>query len=102
MIFNCKKFLCKKKSSILKFFDANVNVSMLKQMLKQKGIEELFSFDGHGVIVSFDKDLINLQNSNMKICSPNLMKDLGFTIIDSLYAESVKPFYVKDQTKLAC
>lgn len=74
----------------------------IKQMLKQKGIEELFSFDGHGVIVSFDKDLINLQNSNMKICAPNLMKDLGFTVIDSLYAESVKPFYVKEQTKLAC
>ncbi|MGD0466592.1 MAG: hypothetical protein ABSA84_07855 [Gammaproteobacteria bacterium] len=67
----------------------------IKQLLLQKGIEELFSFDGHGVVVSFSKELIAMQNNNMDIVAPRLMEDLGFTVIDSLYSDVVKPWYVK-------
>ncbi len=67
----------------------------IKQILQKKGIQELFSFDGHGVVVSFSEKLIAMQNSNMDIVAPKLMKDLGFTVIDSLYAEDVKPFYIE-------
>lgn len=67
----------------------------IKQQLQQQGIEELFSFDGHGVVISFDEKFIKMQNSTMNIVAPKLMQDLGFTVIDSLYADAVKPWYVK-------
>lgn len=67
----------------------------IKQKLQQQGIEELFSFDGHGVVISFDEQLIKMQNTHMNIVAPKLMQDLGFTVIDSLYADVVKPWYVK-------
>lgn len=66
----------------------------IKNILQAKGIEDLFSFDGHGVVISFDKDLMSIQNNNMSIDYPKIMADLGFTVIDSLYSEKVKPWYV--------
>lgn len=68
----------------------------IKAILQAKGIEELFSFDGHGVVISFSEDLISIQNNAMKISYPDIMTDLGFTVIDSYYSEKVKPWYVAD------
>ena len=66
----------------------------IKSILQARGIEELFSFDGHGVVISFSEDLVAMQNNVMTIAYPNIMSDLGFTVIDSLYSEKVKPWYV--------
>ena len=46
-------------------------------------------FSGHGVILSFTQDLINAQCAQHK----NRIDALGFSVLDSAYADSIKPFY---------
>ena len=69
----------------------------IRLILQAKGIEELFSFDGHGVVISFSENLITMQNENMSIDYPDIMKDLNFAVVDSLYSDKVKPWYVVNQ-----
>ena len=66
----------------------------IKEILQAKGLTELFSFDGHGVVISFSEDLMIMQNDHMSVSYPEIIADLGFTVIDSLYSEKVKPWYV--------
>jgi hypothetical protein len=65
----------------------------IKAILHSQGIEELFSFDGHGVVISFSDQLVAAQNQLMQIDRQDIMADLGFTVIDSLYSDSVRPWY---------
>lgn len=86
------KTVYEKQSNTRSFIDIWQDI---KATLQNKGLEELFSFDGHGVVISFSPELISMQNSNMNIMAPKLMTDLSFTVIDSLYSDHVKPYYAK-------
>jgi hypothetical protein len=50
------------------------------------------SFSGHGMIMSFDPDLIQKQNQR-KISNRQLAEDLGVAGIDSLYGKNMDVFY---------
>lgn len=89
------KTVYKNRSGIRSFINIWQDI---KQQLQQQGITELFSFDGHGVVISFAEDLIAMQHNNMDIVAPDLMRDLGFTVIDSLYADVVKPWYAIEKS----
>lgn len=50
------------------------------------------SFSGHGMVFSFDSDLIQQQNQR-SISDPALAQDLGVAGIDSLYGKEIDVFY---------
>jgi hypothetical protein len=50
------------------------------------------SFSGHGMVFSFDSELIKLQNER-SISDPELANDLGVAGIDSLYGKEMDVFY---------
>lgn len=54
--------------------------------------KELASFSSHGVVLSFEDDLVELQSKN-GVRNPTVMHKLGFALIDSYYGEGLKPMY---------
>ena len=50
------------------------------------------SFSGHGMVFSFDSDIIQQQNKR-SISDPELANDLGVAGIDSLYGKDMDVFY---------
>lgn len=58
--------------------------------------QDWVSFSGHGMVVSFDADLIQRQNER-QIHSTQLATDLGFAGIDSLHAKEMDLFYKRVQ-----
>lgn len=56
--------------------------------------KEFASFSGHGVLISFEKDLMELQ-AKSDIFDAFRMKKLGFALIDSLYGAALNLWYRK-------
>ena len=65
-----------------------------QKLLEKYGRKSWISFSGHGMIVSFESDLIRKQEA-MKNQNPALLKNLGFAIIDSWLATELNTFYKK-------
>ncbi|HRE31635.1 MAG TPA: hypothetical protein PLD88_06630 [Candidatus Berkiella sp.] len=53
--------------------------------------KELASFSGHGIAISLYNDLYEQQIKN--VSNPDIMKRLGFSVIDSYYGEQLSPMY---------
>ena len=54
--------------------------------------QDWVSFAGHGMVLSFDPDLIQQQNER-PITDPTLAQNLGFAVIDSLHGKAMNVFY---------
>lgn len=54
--------------------------------------KELASFSSHGVVLSFEDDLLRQQKNN-GVRNAAVMDKLGFALIDSYYGEGLKPMY---------
>lgn len=67
-----------------------------EQLLEQlQGNMDLVSFSGHGKVISFSDDILELQNNHSPIFNKSIMNKLGFAIIDSYYGQKLVPFYKK-------
>tara|TARA_R110002110_G_scaffold121431_2_gene297204 strand:- start:36746 stop:38617 length:1872 start_codon:yes stop_codon:yes gene_type:complete len=58
---------------------------------------ELASFSGHGMVMSFNKDLMKAQ-SDAGLNNPGIISTLGFSVIDSYYGEQLSPMYRRENT----
>jgi hypothetical protein len=72
----------------------------IKQVLKAQVIDplnkkDMVSFSSHGSVISFDEDLIAMQNHEDR---PTAQR-LGFVQWDSLYDQGLKPFYKRAGTE---
>lgn len=67
---------------------------IIEELLANRTEDEMdfVSFNGHGNVISFADDVLSLQ-SNMKFSHPEIIKELKFAVVDSLYSKSLKPFY---------
>jgi hypothetical protein len=63
-----------------------------KKLTEKYGPKNWISFSGHGMIISFNNDLINKQKAQ-KNEDPILLDDLGFAIIDSWLGSELNTFY---------
>ena len=63
-----------------------------KKLTEKYGLQNWISFSGHGMIISFNKDLIEKQKSLINE-DPRLLDDLGFVIIDSWLGSELNTFY---------
>lgn len=62
------------------------------KLFEKYGNKSWISFSGHGMIISFEKDLIDKQKA-IKNGDPALLNDLGFVIIDSWLGAELNTFY---------
>jgi hypothetical protein len=53
--------------------------------------QEYINFSGHGLIISFSPNLMTAQSAN--VVHKDRLVNLGCTMLDSSYAESLDPFY---------
>ncbi len=62
----------------------------IKRALQEKGVNrDLVSFSSHGSVISFDDDLVRMQNHESRPTA----EALGFEMWDSYYDKGLKPFY---------
>jgi hypothetical protein len=61
-------------------------------IVKFPGQKDWVSFSGHGVVMSFDEDLIARQNER-KIDNLPLAQDLGFAEVNSVHGKVLDVFY---------
>jgi hypothetical protein len=71
---------------------------VVKKVCDKYGYKNWISFSGHGLIISFDDELIT-QQSKMNNADTALFNELGFTIIDSWLATELNTFYKKIESK---
>jgi hypothetical protein len=62
------------------------------KLFEKYGNKNWISFSGHGMIISFEKDLMQKQKA-IKNENPALLNDLGFVIIDSWLGAELNTFY---------
>ena len=65
---------------------------IIKKLIEKYGRQHWISFSGHGMIISFNNDLIEKQKV-LKNENPILLDDLGFVIIDSWLGSELNTFY---------
>lgn len=63
-----------------------------KKLIEKYGHKNWISFSGHGMIISFNDDLIQKQKA-VKNEDPDLLNELRFTIIDSWLGSELNTFY---------
>jgi hypothetical protein len=59
---------------------------------KYQNKQDWVSFSGHGMVISFDSDLLEKQNQQ-PINDVTLAQDLGIAVIDSLHGKEMNVFY---------
>lgn len=63
-----------------------------RKLTEKYGSKNWISFSGHGMIISFNDDLIKKQKA-LRNEDPSLLNELGFTIIDSWLGSELNTFY---------
>jgi hypothetical protein len=85
-----KKHIIPETDEYLSYMDFWKKIT--QKLFEKYGNKNWISFSGHGMIISFEKDLIEKQKS-LNNESPALLNDLEFVIIDSWLGTELNTFY---------
>ncbi|HBS48237.1 TPA: hypothetical protein DEO28_04090 [Candidatus Dependentiae bacterium] len=69
-----------------------------KALLVQTHRRDFISFNGHGYVISFDEQIIKMQNDVLGVSDFEFLETLNFAIIDSMVSSNLNLFYRDPQT----